>query len=174
MSIEYRPLPYADYDKHEANLTELLCDAVNNGASVNFVAPLSIGEAMQFWRRIAGDLQQEKVVLIAAINAEKVIGSVMIVPAWQPNGLHRAEIQKMLVHSAYRRRGIATQLMQAAEETASQMGRWLLFLDTEYGSGAQPFYEKLSYTQMGIMPHHSRNSAGELSDTVFFYKILPH
>ena len=45
----------------------------------------------------------------------KIVGSVQLAPSQKENGRHRAELQKLFVHSAFRGQGISTQLMAAAE-----------------------------------------------------------
>ncbi len=57
----------------------------------------------------------------------------------KPNGLNRAEIQKLLVHSRSRRTGIGHKLIIAAENTAVQLRRGLIYLDTQSGSSAESF-----------------------------------
>jgi GNAT superfamily N-acetyltransferase len=154
------------------DLADLLCDVVNGGASVSFLAPFSLDDAKVYWLKVDKAVQDNEMLLILALEDGKVLGTVQVALAWQANAPHRAEIQKLLVHSAYRRRGIAAQLMQSAEAAAKNEGRWLLFLDTERGSGAEPFYEKIGYTRAGIIPQHSLNGAGKYEDTVIFYKLL--
>ena len=172
MTIECRVFTHQELLTHMDAFAELLCDAVNNGASVNFVAPMSPPDAIPFWQKVAAAVESGDTILLAALEDEEIVGTVMIVPAWQPNAPHRAEIQKLLVHSSKQRRGIASHLMHAAEEVALANGRWLLFLDTFSGSGAALFYERIGYTRGGIIAMHSLNAKAEFADTVIFYKIL--
>ena len=58
----------------------------------------------------------------------------------RPNGHHRAEVRKLLVHRRARGRGLGTALMQRAEQDALALGRTLLLLDTETGSAAETLY----------------------------------
>ncbi|MEM6530352.1 MAG: GNAT family N-acetyltransferase, partial [Chloroflexota bacterium] len=137
-----------------------------------FVAPLAPEKAVAYWQEVAQDVSQGNTLLFAALDAGRAVGSVQLSLAWQPNAPHRAEVQKLLVHSDYRRRGVASRLMQVAEDAAKSADRWLLYLDTERSSGAEPLYEKLGYTRSGIIPQHSLNAGGEFADTVIFYKLL--
>jgi GNAT superfamily N-acetyltransferase len=88
------------------------------------------------------------------------------------NGLHRAEVQKLLVHTDFRQRGIARALMSAVEEAARAVGRTLLVLDTEQGSIAEQLYERCGYARSGIIPHYALSTDGSLITTVVFYKLL--
>lgn len=174
MPIEYLHLTHQQFATYANGLADLLRDAVDNGASVNFLPPLAPAEAQHYWDRVAARLAHEEIILLVAVDAGRVVGTVQIVLAWQPNAPHRADIQKLLVQSTRRRHRIATQLLQRAEATAQARGRWLLILDTERGSGAEALYTKMGYTPTGMIPHHAINAAGAYADTVLFWKILDH
>jgi len=167
-----RQLSPQDILHHLPALTALLCDVVDNGAAVNFIAPMPPADAEAFWRGVAAGVAQQTRIVLTAMDDEALLGSVQLALAWQPNGPHRAEVQKLLVHSNQRRRGIATQMMHAAEEAARQRGRWLLFLDTERDSDAVRFYEKMGYQRAGIIEQFALDSSGKtFIDTVIFYKV---
>jgi ribosomal protein S18 acetylase RimI-like enzyme len=85
---------------------------------------------------------------------------------------HRAEAQKLLVHSAARRRGIGQALLGAIERAAMDSGRTLLTLDTEQGSDAERLYRRLGYIEAGVIPRYAATTAGALIATVIFYKEL--
>jgi ribosomal protein S18 acetylase RimI-like enzyme len=97
---------------------------------------------------------------------------VQLALATKENGRHRAEVQKLLVHTRFRRRGIARSLMSAVEKAALRMGRTLLVLDTEEGSPAERPYEKCGYARAGIIPQYARSAEGSLISTVIFYRLL--
>ena len=156
-----------------ADFCELLSDVVDGGASVNFVAPLDPQIARTYWSRVAGDVRAGQRVVVAALDGDAVVGCAHLVPAQQPNGPHRAEVQKVLVHGAHRRKGIAQALMAAIEDEARQLGRWLLVLDTETGSAAVGLYEKLGYIDIGGVPEFALSSDGTaFRANVIFYKRL--
>jgi GNAT superfamily N-acetyltransferase len=129
--------------------------------------------AASAWEKWAGEVEAGQRIVLAALEGERVIGCVHLVLAGQPNGLHRADVQKVLVHSDMRRQGIATRLMSAIEATARTEQRSLLVLDTERGSGAEIFYERIGYLRVGVIPKFALNFDGSvLIDTVVFYKQL--
>lgn len=161
-----------DVQQHLPEFIELIQDSVNGGASVGFIAPLEHQEAADYWSHVIDNMQAHGLDLLAAIENDKIIGSVQLAPVPKANGQHRADVQKLLVHSHWRRQKIGEQLMQAIETHALNLGRWLLVLDTERGSGAQYLYEKLGYVQSGIIPQYVTGNAGEYLDTVVFYKAL--
>ncbi len=106
-------------------------------------------------------------------DGDRVVGCVHLVLAMQPNGRHRAEVQKVLVLNSARRQGIATRLMYAIEDEARAVGRHTLVLDTERYSAGEKLYERVGYTRVGVIPQFALDSTGsQLIDTVFFYKLL--
>jgi len=153
-------------------LVALLQDSVHNGSSVGFLPPLTFGTAEEFWLETLSEVAQGKRILLVAGEAGEVTGSVQLSLATRQNGLHRAEVQKLIVHTSFRQRGIARALLDAAEEAARASARTLLVLDTEQGSIAEKLYEKCGYTRVGIIPRYALNAEGSLISTVIFYKLL--
>lgn len=153
-------------------LAGILVDAVARGASVNFLAGLSIEAASEFWQGQMAGIETGSRVLIVADLDGRIVGTVVVTFAPQPNGPHRAEIGKMLVHSSVRRRGIGRQLLDAAETVARQAGKTLLHLDTQTGSAGEALYRATGWTEMGVMPDHSLTPDGRLAGATFFYKAI--
>jgi len=157
---------------HQNDLVTLLQDAVDGGASVGFLAPLSSEAAAAYWERITREVADGERLILAASDNGHIVGSVQLALAMPPNGAHRAEVQKLLVHRAHRRAGIATALMNAVELAAKDAQRSLLVLDTQSGSDAERLYERLGYTRAGIIPYYALSSAGTYTDTVIFYRLI--
>ena len=97
-------------DAHDARaavpaLAELLADAVRSGASVGYVLPFESEDARPYWLGVAAALHTPyRVLLIAEVNGH-IMGTVQLHLEDRPNGSHRAEISKLLVHTDFRRRG---------------------------------------------------------------------
>jgi acetyltransferase len=157
--------------KVRLDLIDLLTDAVDGGASVGFLPPLSEGEAGAFWDKACADLGH-RTILAARDAGGRIVGSVQLVPALMPSQQHRAEIAKLLVHSQARRKGIGRALMLAIEAEARVQGRMLLILDCRRGDAANDLYHSLGYNHVGIIPRYARNGDGNLDDTVYYYKEL--
>ena len=88
-----------------SQLVDLLQDAVQSGASVGFLSPLSTAEARNFWMAVLEDVARgERVVLLASEN-RTVLGCAQLLLTSRINARHRAEVQKLLVHSQHQRRG---------------------------------------------------------------------
>ena len=153
-------------------LTSLLIDSVEGGASVGFLPPLSIEDARSYWREVIAAIHSGSRVLLVASDEGRILGAVQLALETRRNGDHRAELIKLMVHSAARRRGVARLLMQAAEQAAVEHGRILLLLDTRKGSDAERLFESLGYIRFGEVPDYARSSSAQLHTTTFFYRHL--
>jgi len=162
------------------DLAALIVDAVEGGASVNFMAGVGIAEAAAWWTARVPDVADGTTTAFVARDRTgqaghgrgSVIGSSLLIRSRNANSPHRAEIGKVLVHRAARRLGIGRALMTAAEARARADGRWLLILDTEAGSAADAFYRALGWQVLGTMPDHAYRSDGVLAPTTYFWKDL--
>jgi GNAT superfamily N-acetyltransferase len=151
-------------------LAEVLTDCVAGGASVSFMADLSVADAEAFWRGEA-DAGDGRAILVAE-DAAGIFGVVQLIPAWPPNQPHRADVSKMLVHRRGRRLGAARALMTALEDEARAMDRWLLVLDTVTGGAAEQLYAGLGWTEAGVVEDFALMPDGALCATTFFFKRL--
>lgn len=175
MTAVIRPCLAAETRARLPELGALLADAVGRGASVNFMAGFTAAEGEAFWRGQLSGLRAGERRLLVAEAAGRLVGTVVLSFAPQPNGPHRAEIGKMLVHSAHRRQGLGRRLLEAAEGMARDAGRTLLLLDTEAGSAGANLYEACGWTAYGLMPDHSYTPDGHLAAAAYFFKVLgPH
>ena len=153
-------------------LTTLLQDAVASGASIGFLPPLTHEDAINYWQDVAKALESPYRILLIAEIDQKIIGTVQLDMASRPNGSHRAEIAKLMVHTSHRGQGIGRALMNTIETEAKRAGRTTLILDTREGDLSEQLYSKMSYTQAGTIPEYARNADGSLHTTVFMYKLL--
>ena len=159
-------------EKYIHELIELLMDAVDSGASVGFMPPLSEAEVSEYWRGVIDALREKRRVLLAVLEGNAVQGSVQLDLEMRANGTHRAEAMKLFVHRRARRRGLAKALMSELESTARRLGRTLLMTDTRKGGEAEKMCESLGYVRYGEVPDYARSGDGHLHTTVFFYRQL--
>jgi ribosomal protein S18 acetylase RimI-like enzyme len=153
-------------------LNELLMNAVNSGASIGWLPPLNEAAAESYWNSRMPEISAGNRVLLLGWEGDTLVGSAQLGLEQRENGNHRAEVQKVMVHTDYRRRGIAQQLMRVLEECAVQNQRSLLFLDTREGDAAEELYQKLGYVKVGAIPNYVRKTGGGFEGTVVYYKIL--
>jgi len=153
-------------------LSHLLVDSVDNGASVGFHRPLAEEEAAAYWRDVCADVGRGQVLLFAVYADNKLAGTAQLQPSPKANGRNRAEVAKVLVHSSFRRRGIGRALMDALEEEARRLGRTTLVLDTRLGDAGESLYAQCGYTKAGVIPAYVIDENGAPDATVFYYKLL--
>lgn len=153
---EWEPLG-AVADAELEMLAELLHACVHGGASVNFVLPFPLEEARAFWRdSVLPEIHKGRRRVLVARWGARIVGTVQVAFAVQPNQRHRADLMKLLVHPEARRSGIGRALMAAAEELARAEGRTLLTLDTRTGDAGEPLYVSMGYVVVGVIPRYSR------------------
>ena len=155
-----------------APLSALFSRIIADGASMSFLAPLLPETADAYWQKIADDVDAgERVVLVAYVDGV-VAGTVQLALSTPANGTHRTELQKLMVHPDFQRRGLGAKLMRAAESAAKTHDRRLIVLDTQQGSVAETFYETLGYQRAGVIPNFAIDNNGALVATVLFYRDL--
>ncbi len=94
-AIRIDDLPLEPLPADLGGLARLLCDAVESGASVSFMAGLTVAEARDIWARKLASRLARSAALVAR-DAGGIIGTVHLEPAWAPNQPHRAEVAKLL------------------------------------------------------------------------------
>lgn len=166
-------LDSADAIKVQDDLAALLCDAVNNGASVGFLPPLDMDTARRYWTdEVFPALSTGQRVLLVAKLDGQIVGTAQLVLVDKANGPHRAEVIRVLVHSAQRRQGLGRALMRAIEQHAQRLGRTTLVLDTRKGDAAERLYRALGWVHVGDIPAYVINDAGVLEATAIYYRLL--
>ena len=154
------------------DLAGVLADCVAGGASVGFMAGFGIAEATLYFRRVFEDVGAGKVVLLAARQGSKIVGTVQLGLDTMPNQPHRAEVKKLLVHRTARNTGIGERLMRDIERFARHHARSLLVLDTVTDSSGYRLYERLGWRRVGVIPDYALMPDGSFCDTTVFYKRI--
>ena len=154
------------------DLSAVLIDCVEGGASVSFLHPLTRDRAVAFWRRVAQGVAVGQRALLVAEDARGLCGTVQLVLDQPENQPHRADLAKMLVHRRARRDGLGAALMRAAEGTARECGKTLLVLDAVTGGDAERLYERLGWVRVGVIPGYALLPRGGLCSTTVFYRDL--
>lgn len=152
-------------------LADILLDAVESGASVSFMSPLSRGRALAFWQRVADGTANGERALLVAEDDSGLLGTVQLILDQPENQPHRADLAKMLVLRCARKRGIGEALMRAAEQAAKDAGKTLLVLDTA-SADAERLYERCGWTRCGVVPKYALLPQGGYCDTTYFYRML--
>jgi GNAT superfamily N-acetyltransferase len=153
-------------------LTDVLIDCVEGGASVSFMLPLARPRALAFWRRVATDVDAGARLVIVGEDADGICGTVQLAFDLPENQPHRADLSKMLVHRRVRRQGLGSALVLAAEGAARSRGKTLLVLDAVTGGDAARLYERLGWQRAGVIPRYALLPQGGFCDTTYYYRDL--
>lgn len=153
-------------------LTDVLMDCVEGGASVSFMLPLDRAQAVAFWKKVAQGVAAGERALLVAEDAAGICGTVQLILDLPPNQPHRADVVKMLVHRRARRQGVGEALMKASESAALDCGRTLLVLDTVTGDAGSRLYERCGWSRVGDIPNYALYPQGGLCPTTYYYKEL--
>lgn len=159
-------------EEYRDQLVNILCDCVDDGASIGFIAPLSKAEASDYWQGVEGELADKSKIMLLAQENDEIIGAVQLSLCQKKNGLHRAEIEKLMVHTNARGKGAGKSLMLQLESKAKMLKRSLLVLDTRKGDVASNLYESIGYVFAGEIPEFASNSEGGLDSTIYYYKQI--
>lgn len=167
-----RTLAAEEATQRLAELSALLIDSVDGGASVGFLTPMTRAKADPFWRNVVDGLAAgARRLIIAEDPAGGIVGAVQLVFAAPENQPHRADVSKLLVLRSARRLGIGEALMRAVEDAAQAAGRTVLVLDTATAE-AERVYARTGWTKLGVLPDYALMPDGSLCDTAFYYKRL--
>ncbi|MBV9289616.1 MAG: GNAT family N-acetyltransferase [Hyphomicrobiales bacterium] len=154
-------------------LAEILVACVRQGASVGFILPFALEEALLYWRDKVAPAHAEGrlLVLVAAVD-DAIVGTAQLDLDGMPSKRHHAEVSKVLVDPRFRRLGVGRALIREIELRASASGRWLLTLDTA-GNDAEALYRSLGYELAGAIPSYARNAFEDrYEETRLMYKDL--
>jgi len=153
-------------------LAALLRACVGDGASIGFLLPMREGEAEAFWRDQGPALREGSRRVLVVRRGGRILGTGALALAGMPNGRHRAEVAKVMVHPEARRQGIGRAIMLALEERARTAGRSLLLLDTRSGDGGEALYRSLGWVPFGQVPGYALDNDGRGVSTTFMYRRL--
>ncbi|WP_335871250.1 GNAT family N-acetyltransferase [Bacillus sp. 2205SS5-2] len=155
-------------DKDLDDLTDLLIQVVDEGASVGFMPPISREEAKKYWKNVLAP----GVVLWTARTNNEMCGAVQLHTMKKANATHRAEVAKLMVNTSHRRKGVGRELMSVLHRRAKLEGITLLVLDTRLGDPSNKLYKSLGYSEVGKIPNYAKSADGELEATVIYYKEI--
>ncbi len=156
-------------DGEVADLAEIMIGVVAEGYSIGYLKPPSLEAAVAYWR----DVLVPNVRLLLARSRGRVVGTAQLELATRENGLHRAEVNKVLVHPGHHGQGIGKRLMAEIEALARREGRTLLYLDTNENDPANEFYGRTGWKQAGTIPHWAGSPRdGQIHGTTYYYKLL--
>ncbi len=155
-----------------SQLVDLLQDAVQSGASVGFLSPLSTAEARNYWMAALEEVARGDRVVLLATDGKTVVGCGQLLLTSRINARHRAEVQKLLVHSQWQKRGVGRALLQSIEKVAEHKGRSLLLADARVGGPGEHLFLRAGYNKVGAIPRYQRGPDGHFDATAIFFRTL--
>ena len=134
--------------------------------------PLLAGDAARgAWQRTAAEVAAGTRRLIVAWADGVLAGTVGLDLATPPEQRHRAEVAGLLVHPAFRRRGLGRALLAHAGQEAAAAGRTLLTAQTPEGEGAFLLRAE-GWTEAGRIPDYSRDAGGTPRAMLFCWRAV--
>jgi GNAT superfamily N-acetyltransferase len=160
-------------DRQIEQLSDVLIDCVEGGASVSFMWPMTRQKARAFWESAAQSAARgERFIVVAQEDDAQILGTVSVILNLPENQPHRADVAKMLVHRHARRKGVGAAVLAIAEREAHERGRTLLVLDTVTGSDAERLYVRQGWQRCGEIPSYALWPDGRPCPTTYYYKSL--
>jgi GNAT superfamily N-acetyltransferase len=170
--IAISSLVTADCEALVPDLVRLTVDAVDGRASLGWDPPLDPDDAARYWEARIPHFDGDDVALFAAFAGDDLVGAVQRERGHFPTTRHSAEVAKLMVLRAWRRRGIARALMDELEDDAFARGIELLVLDTSPGEPAEALYVAEGYERTGYVTNALKHADGTFSDSVSYGKLL--
>jgi len=153
-------------------LSAVMIDCVEGGASIGFMWPMTQAKADAYWRGASASAERgERVIVVAEDALGVIVGTVSVVVSQPENQPHRADVAKMQVHRRARRCGVGEMLLEAAERVAAEAGKTLLVLDTA-SADAERLYARGHWQRCGVIPNYALMPDGAYCDTVVYFKAL--
>ena len=172
--VRITPITPDSFPALAPTLSDILIECVGLGASIGFLAPLSLEAADAFWTGCIEGVAAGQRLMWGAWLGDELVGTVQIVVGMPANQQHRVDLVKLMTRPSARGGGIGAALTLTAEAEAARLGRTLVVLDTVADNPAQRLYERLGYEAAGIIPDYARSSAGPLEPTcVMFKRLVP-
>lgn len=170
MRLDIRVLSSTEARQQQALLAAVLADCVADGASIGFMWPFDICQAEAWWDGVIAAAEAQRLVLFAAFQNGRLVGSAQLGLSFPPNQMHRGEVRKVMVRRDARGRGAGAALMAAVEAEAERRGRTLLTLDTATGSEADRLYRRLGWKEVGVIPNQALFPDGRPCEATLFWK----
>lgn len=172
MSMPIQQVPGAMLSQRIDAFVALSQRVVEAGSHLGWESASDADVIRTYWNRQCSSIDDANHVLFALWLDGELVGTVQYERGHFPTSRHRAEVAKLMVAPAHRRRGIASLLMEHLESHAKANGVELLVLDTRAGEPVEDLYLRRGYTRTGFVPNWMKYESGAYRDTVFFYKDL--
>ncbi len=147
-------------------------DVTNTGGAVGFpVVPVDDATVAPVLDALLGSLSPG-VQLLVATGDDGIAGWLVLERNPQPIFAHWATLKRVQTHPAARGTGVGGRLLTAAADRARELGLDALHLTVRAGTGADGFYARYGYREVGRWPGAIRLGDGELRDELLMHLPL--
>jgi GNAT superfamily N-acetyltransferase len=148
-------------------------DVTNTGGAVGFPAvPVDDATVAPVLDVLVGSLSAD-VQLLVATRADVLGGWLVLERNPQPIFAHWATLKRVQTSPAARGTGVGGRLLAEAAGRARALGLHALHLTVRAGTGADGFYARHGYREVGRWPGAIRLGDGELRDELLMHLALP-
>ncbi len=162
-SLEY---PYAK------PMRPLAVEHLSPAAARSAIRPLAaLVEDETFWQATARAVARGEKILCAAWYQGTLSGALVLDLPPTAGTRHRADLTLVHVNANARRIGLATMLLDTAEQTARSRDRMLVTVRADVGSTGERFLRSAGYHVAGQLPGYKRGEQGPI-DSIEFWRAL--
>jgi GNAT superfamily N-acetyltransferase len=141
-------------------------DVTNAGGAVGFVPPVTEDDIAPTLDELIRRVREDRAVLALLTVDGKPVGFAVLARAASPLRRHWATVLRVQVHPDRQGEGLGRMLMAGVHAIARDQGLEFLHLGARDGTGADGFYRRLGYVEVGRMPGAIRVARGDDRDEI--------
>jgi GNAT superfamily N-acetyltransferase len=141
-------------------------DVTNAGGAVGFVPPVTEDDIAPTLDELIRRVREDRAVLALLTVDGEPAGFAVLARAASPLRRHWATVLRVQVHPDRQGAGLGRVLMGGVHAIARDEGLEFLHLGARDGTGADGFYRRLGYVEVGRMPGAIRVAPGDDRDEI--------
>jgi len=170
-SAEVRPVTSVD-EALRRDLLRCWTDVTNAGGAVGFVPPVTEEDIAPTLDDLVRAVRAGRSVL-AVLTVDGVPAGFAVLARWaSPLRRHWATVYRVQVHPSRQGAGLGRALMEGVHRIGRDLGYEFLHLGARDGTGAEGFYRRLGYREIGRMPGAIRVAPGDDRDEILLVRPL--
>lgn len=156
-----------------AELTQLWVKVTNTGGSVGFVPPVTEDDVRPHTVAILANVIDGTDTLVALMEGEQIVAWCVLAANDTPPRQGWRNVRHVQVDPDSQRAGMGGRLLRSAEAVArGVLNLDALSLKVRAGTGAEEFYLRHGYIEVGRLPGAVRMSADDYRDDVIMWRRL--
>ena len=157
----------AAVDEHlRRELLTCWTDVTNAGGAVGFVPPVTEDDVAPALDELVRRVREGRTVLAVLTVDGGTAGFAVLARAASPLRQHWATVFRVQVHPSRQSSGLGRVLMTGVHAIAREAGLEFLHLGARDGTGADGFYRRLGYQEVGRLPGAIRVGPGDDRDEI--------